>query len=427
MLNSKSDCLSIVNRFDIFYNRIFSSIAAMLVLSVSGLANPAFAQVPPEDLSQGDGRVSAFYSLYGQIPKEPGRLLSVEPLPLTLGLANAAYQARILYTSTNGATGTGTVAVSGAVFVPKGQAPQGGWPIIAWAHGTVGVADICAPSWAGRSYRDVQYLNTWLAQGYAIVATDYQGLGTPGPHLYQQTRPAAYSVLDSVRAMLSVPVGFANKVVVVGQSQGGGVAFATTGLAPTYAPDVNLLGTVATGMPNLTLRGFAAPPTTDPNVVDPPLAYTYYLILMAQQLQPQLDAAQVFTPLALPIFEQARTSCVAALEADVTLLGLTDATTLVPGGVARALTPIAQTITYPTLKFETPLFTGTGGKDIDVPTAGQLALIADTCAAGSVVEQHFYPDQDHNSTLNTSLADSIPFVRKVLSGERVYSTCRSLP
>ncbi len=400
-------------------------IASVLALNTFAFTSRALAQSPLENPLQGDGRISGFYSEGGQVPPEPGRLLRAEPLPPTLGLANAAYQARILYTSTDGATGTGTVAVSGAVFVPKGRAPQGGWPIIAWAHGTVGIADICAPSWAGRSYRDVQYLNTWLAQGYAIVATDYQGLGTPGPHLYQQTRPAAYSVLDSVRALLSVPVGFANKVVVVGQSQGGGVAFATTGLAPTYAPDVNLLGTVATGMPNLTLKGFAAPPTTDPNVVDPPLAYTYYLILMAEQVQPGLDAAQVFTPLALPLLEQARTSCVAALESDVTLLGLTDAITLVPGGVARALTPIAQSITYPTLKFRTPLFTGTGGKDVDVPTAGQLALVADTCAAGSVVEQHFYPDQDHNSTLNVSLMDSVPFVRKVFDGEPISSTCSS--
>ena len=37
-------------------------------------------------------------------------------------------------------------AISGSVSVPKGKPPKGGWPVITWAHGTTGVADICAPS-----------------------------------------------------------------------------------------------------------------------------------------------------------------------------------------------------------------------------------------------------------------------------------------
>ena len=40
----------------------------------------------------------------------------------------------------------GTVAVSGTVAVPKGKAPKGGWPVVSWAHGTIGIADACAPS-----------------------------------------------------------------------------------------------------------------------------------------------------------------------------------------------------------------------------------------------------------------------------------------
>ena len=57
---------------------------------------------------------------------------------------------------------------------------------MAWAHGTVGIADKCAPSWAGRSQRDVDYLNHWLGQGYVVVASDYQGLGVPGRCEHQQ-------------------------------------------------------------------------------------------------------------------------------------------------------------------------------------------------------------------------------------------------
>lgn len=382
---------------------------------------------PREEPDQGDGRVSAFYSWKGRIPQTPGRLLRSEPLPPLLGLANAAQQARILYTSTDGVTGQGIVVVSGAVFLPKGRAPRGGWPIIAWAHGTVGVADICAPSWAGRSYRDVRYLNTWLEQGYAVVATDYQGLGTPGPHPYLQTRPEAYSVLDSVRALLDADAGLANKVVVVGQSQGGGAAFATAGFAPAYAPRLNLLGTVATGTPNLTLAQLTAPSAADPNAPDPTLAYAYYLALMALQITPGLDPARIFTPLALPLLDQARTSCVLPLEGDVMQLGLTRTTALQPGFGSVLVGPVVQSLLYPTLRLKAPVFMGVGGKDLDVSPGEQVALARAACAAGSAVELRVYPDQDHGGTVNASLADSVPFVRKVMAGEPVASMCPSSP
>ena len=57
------------------------------------------------------------------------------------------------------------------------------------------MADICAPSWVGYSTRVEAFLNAWLARGFAIAATDYQGLGTPGPHPYMAVRPGAYGVL----------------------------------------------------------------------------------------------------------------------------------------------------------------------------------------------------------------------------------------
>ena len=48
------------------------------------------------------------------------------------------------------------------------------------------------------------YLTNWLSQGYAIVATDYVGLGTPGIHAYLDGPSAAHSVIDMVRAARAV-------------------------------------------------------------------------------------------------------------------------------------------------------------------------------------------------------------------------------
>ena len=44
-----------------------------------------------------------------------------------------------------GITGKETQATA-LVFTPKTAPPAGGWPIVAWAHGTRGIANHCAPS-----------------------------------------------------------------------------------------------------------------------------------------------------------------------------------------------------------------------------------------------------------------------------------------
>lgn len=370
----------------------------------------------------GDGRVSPFYVWTGPLPSEPGRLLRREALPGEIGLAGAGEQSRILYTATDGVSGHGMLAVSGALFLPKGTPPRGGWPVIAWAHGTVGIADICAPSWMGRSLRDIRYLNAWLEQGYAVVATDYQGLGTPGTHPYIQTRPAAYSVLDAVRAALKAEPRLANRVVVVGQSQGGGAAFATGAFQPAYAPDVHLLGVVATGTPYIAPKTMQAV-QGDAGGVDPTLAYLVYLGLTARAdggLAPAL-----FTDASAPILTSAQTHCLGDTESDVRTAELSKRAALRPEATAK-MGALLPALSYPTLHLAMPVFLGTGGQDHDVPTATQVELAKDSCAAGSAIAYHFYPDQNHSGTVGASLPDSTPFVRALMDGKPVASNCGTI-
>lgn len=384
------------------------------------LAAGAMAATP--DVQVGDGRVSDFYRWSDALPA-PGKLLRQEPLEATLGLAGTGAQYRILYSSTDGITGSGGVAVSGALFVPVGTPPKGGWPVLAWAHGTIGSADICAPSWNARYYRDARYLEAWLKEGFAIVATDYQGLGTPGPHPYLFARPEAYSVLDSVRAVQSSHPELSKKTIIIGQSQGGGAAFATAAFAPQYAPDVQVLGTVATGTPYLSPKALAASAKHDPNEVRPQFAYMALLALnIQQQTSPQPDLREIFTERAMPLVEEARSSCIFQLEADAVFAGISDANAY-KADFMKLLMPKVQALMYPTLKLEQPLFMGIGAKDVDVTTDSQLLLAKDACAAGTVVQAHLYKDFDHSGTVNGSLKDSVPFVRQLLAGEKVAPMC----
>lgn len=389
-----------------------------LALSIGAMAAETYA--PKPDPQQGDGRVSAFYTWSKAIPGTPGKLLRSEPLDQALSLPNAASAQRILYTSLDGIDGKTPIVVSGALFIPKGQAPAGGWPVASWGHGTVGVADICAPSWAGRSYRDVQYLNRWLDEGYAIVATDYQGLGVPGGHPLLNNRMAAYGILDAAKAVVAGVPGLADKVLIIGQSQGGAGAFAAGAYAATYAPKLGVKGSIGTGV--IYTVGSKNVGEQDQDKVDPALAYGFYTLLAAQQYDPSIDPRDFYTDKALPLFEQARTSCLSALVSDVVGTGLTPANAK-KEYKGDQLKPWLAQVSYPTLKLAQPIFIGTGAEDKTPAAATQVALMQDACKAGSVVQGHLYKGLGHSETVNASLKDSIPFARQVISGQPVTPNC----
>lgn len=394
---------------------------ALRVVAVALLA--LFGTAVAQTMMQrfGDGGVPAFYQWTGDLP-QPGTLLRNEPVPENLLLPEASRGERILYSSTNGLNDKDPVSVSGALFWPKGDAPAGGWPIVAWAHGTVGTADKCAPSFAGRSDRDIQYLNSWLKAGFAVVATDYQGLGTPGGHPYLAAKPAGYSVLDSVRAVRDRN-GLGDRVLLVGQSQGAGAAFATAAVADSYAPDVNLLGTVATGLPYFSKNTLAAlAKGSDPDLVTPTLVYTLLILQLAEQASPGFDVSEYITERGRQIYDMARSACYREMANAVTSGQISSRVALAkdPAPVLESLFPI---LAYPTVRLPRPIFVGTGEADRDVPPSMQGALVKDACAAGTRVVWRRYPSLDHSATVNASLADSVPFARSLLAEDPVASNC----
>lgn len=174
-----------------------------------------------------------------------GVLLSSTPIA---GAPAGASAYRIRYQSR--AVGGERNQVTGVVIVPNGRAPQGGRNVVAWAHGTSGVAESCAPSQSKALYGSIAGLTDLLAAGYAVVATDYAGLGTPGPHPYLAGDGSAYSVLDSVRAAREFGRGsIGNRFVVWGESQGGHAALWTAQFARRYAPELRLEGVAAAAPP----------------------------------------------------------------------------------------------------------------------------------------------------------------------------------
>jgi len=375
----------------------------------------------------GEGAATpAFYGSFDGRSPSPGEWLAAEPLPPELGLPDAQRQLRFLYGSADATGKHDGIAVSGALFLPAGPAPAGGWPIVAWAHGTVGIADHCAPSVAGRSQRDLDYLGAWLSAGFAIVATDYQGLGTPGAHPYLNNRAAAYGILDSVRAARTAVPGLANRILIVGQSQGAAAAISAAALAPAYAPDLGIIGTVATGVPNVAAslgdKNRAERRAAD---FDPAVAYLLYLAASASEADPSLDPASVIQPRAEPSLDAAGHLCALPLLARVRSEGLTQDEAIRPQFFDQFAAALAAA-QYPSLALAQPLFIGIGEADIDTPGAGQLQIADMARAAGTAVETHVYPGRDHSSAVNPSFRDSSAFAKRLLSARRRgrLSACR---
>lgn len=176
----------------------------------------------------------------------PGTLVSAVTMPAFSSRLTGAQvrAARVVYRSTNGDTGAAT-EVSGSVFTPSGTPPPGGWPVIAYGHGTLGIDEPCGPSLSPTLLGNVDWVTNLAAAGYAVAMADYQGLGIAGVHPYLDARTAGFNVIDSVRALGRTFDGVSDRWAAVGGSQGGGAVWAAGEQATTYAPEMLPVGVVA--------------------------------------------------------------------------------------------------------------------------------------------------------------------------------------
>ncbi len=203
-----------------------------------------------------------------------GQVLSKEPISTTIDGANAW---RIAYVSSD--TLERNTISTALVEAPKGDVPREGRPIVSWAHGTTGTAENCGPSQVtnpaqplneyflvgGNSWTDygVPAIETFIKEGYAVVASDYQGLGGGGAHQYAVATTQARDAINAVRAVGAMGLAGDNrKAVIYGWSQGGGAAITAASL-PAY------LSQTGTAYNGVEMVGFVALAPQDVAVVAP--------------------------------------------------------------------------------------------------------------------------------------------------------------
>ncbi|MFW0796446.1 lipase family protein [Gordonia sp. CPCC 205515] len=354
-----------------------------------------------------------------------GAILSSAPLQNAAALPSAARDELITYATEN--ANQQRIVVSGTVAVPRGQAPEGGWPVISWAHGTTGIADTCAPSGDTSDGPAHDYLgpvsNTldqWLQKGYAVVATDYEGMGTPGDHTYLNAVSEANAVTDIVRAARNLDPSVGTKWFAMGHSQGGSAAITTSDVGVARAPELDLLGAVSIApgsglaqLPQFIASGNPAATTA--------LGFFPLMVLGAAASDPAVVPSDFVGPGAAPLMTAARRGCIADVRAAIPQASLTSV--IKPGADVAPLSNYlaAQDPSNSRPKVPVLLAQGTADTVIAKPLTDTLATTM--CSHGTQIDYHTYPGADHRASVQASLADAQTFAQARLDGENASTTC----
>ncbi|HEX3783494.1 MAG TPA: lipase family protein [Pseudonocardiaceae bacterium] len=395
------------------HRKRLAAAAVLAVATLTGLAVPASANTVSASANAATPSTSVPEVAYGA----PGTLLAaqavtdLDPSLVALG----AHEWRVWYTSRSGLNNR-PVIVSGMVIAPAGSAPAGGWPVIAWAHGTTGVADDCAPSATSDLAGQLPIVLPLLQQGYLITATDYEGLGTPGPHPYLIPTSEGRSVIDSVRAARDLVPQTSKRWAVFGASQGGQAAWATDELARTWGAGLDFLGAAAAAP-----AANIAPVTADvPNGLSETQKELFPLVLYALKLQhPQLRYSDYLSGEALADTPLIPVTC--SVEYVFATLPAADFT---PRSAAalQLIHRYLEENALPQRRESAPMFVAQGTADNVVEPAWNDAAVAAACRIGDVVQYTKYAGAPHPA-LPAAEVDIVTWLDSRFAGQSAPDNC----
>ncbi|UOH75937.1 alpha/beta fold hydrolase [Acinetobacter schindleri] len=323
------------------------------------------------------------------------------------------------------------------VFTPKGTPPAKGWPIVAWAHGTTGVADQCAPS-KNQLNNDITNMITGLLKaGYIVVAPDYEGLGEPSGtelHPFLNLKSEAYSITDAVVAAKDYLGSEAsNQWMAVGHSQGGQAALGAAQYA-ARASQMTYKGTVALAPASnfsLILAGGEAQAGQETNLnkkietlasLD---TFTALIVAGLRNPNPNLQYSQVFQNPTDDIAKNAESDCYEVLGGkfgNEMGIYLNDKKTLegYPRTQANFMTiPVVKTFlekdSQPLqVKVTTPVIIYQGGADKTVPKAATDVLVRSANQKQTSLGYITNNSWDHGSVYTSNILNIIEDVKSLM-------------
>ena len=364
---------------------------------------------------------------------------TVTPQPRTIAVSNysatnstavSAVSQKINYRMPS-VNGSETIATA-VVFVPKGTAPAGGWPIVAWAHGTTGVANDCAPSNSTDLGGVDLVIEQLIKQGYMVVAPDYEGLGSAGIHPYLNLASEARSIVYAVLAARENVPSAGTRWLAYGHSQGGHAALGAAQYA-NEATGLSYLGTVAIAPASnlgLAISGgtqMAGELLQKGNfagaisILAQQVTFSAYVTAGLKQTT-FVDYSDVFDAQAAAIVPKVEEQCDVGnlIGADIarhgnplTYQGLKANFASVPA-VANFLSTLSEPAT---VKLNQPVLIIQGDVDTTVPEPLTEKLSNDMLALGTSVNYQVLPNKNHTTAFTESLPEVFRFI-----GERFNRT-----
>lgn len=352
----------------------------------------------------------------------PGALISYTPMDdIAVDITELGARAtRVVYRSTSGTDGNPT-EVSGTVVIPGGTAPDGGWPIVSFGHGTTGVLSNCGPSEYVNLLGSAPIVAALVLNGYAVTMTDYQGLGLDGSyHPYLDSKTFGYNMIDAVRAARNLVPSLSSRWAAYGVSLGGMAAWAASDRNAEYGGGLELVGTAAI-VPVSDMAGLAdsAAAGTLTRAQYPLLMYALHGLAITH---PEMNLDDYRSGLARERWDDFM-QCVPP--------GSDAVPGLVAGLEASDLRPVSQEATdrlrgwltdmaLPQQMSNSPLLVMYGSEDDLILEAWTEKALARACESGTVVEYELHSGEGHGD-LDSSR--SLPWVKARFAGQRAEDTC----
>ncbi len=353
--------------------------------------------------------LTKFYDTPNLAPGKAGDLIRSQEfdeyyLPLSV------LSVRILYHSRS-ASGQ-DVAVSGVVLYPDGKPPAGGWPVIAWAHALNGVARRCAPSLA-RNLQHGPFLSMYVNLGYAVVATDYAGLGTSFRNAFSDTQSNATDVIYSVPAARAAVPHLDSRWLAIGIGQGGPAVIGVAELEREIR-DTNFLGSIAIS----SLDDFED--RYEHTGAHPTYEMPLFLAYGIKTVYPEFDVKDILTDKALALYPRVDEACGE------------------PSGESK-LSPVEmQKPNWQSNNFvrqyfsrntpgqkpaQGPILVISSELDPATPIQRTAQVIARMCKQGDQVQFERYPQSEAGSVFGDSVRDQISWIQARFAGRPMAGNC----
>jgi pimeloyl-ACP methyl ester carboxylesterase len=328
--------------------------------------------------------------------------------------------ARIEYESKSGIDGSSQL-VSGSVFVPRGDPPAGGWPIIAMGHGTTGVQHDCGPSLWPNLLGASEAVATLVNGGFVVTLPDYQGLGMDRIyHPYLDSTTVGYNMIDAVRAARKVVPNASDRWLAFGSSQGGQAAWAANELASSYGAGLDLVGAAGVS-PAANVTGLADSAAAGTLTLEQGSAIQWVLVaLKAEHPELNLDDYRrgvvaekwdVLSACAGPLVAQRK---------DVTQQVTPDDLRPSSAEAVDRLRDYLSQMSLPKKKTAAPMLILFGELDKVVSPAWTADAVRRACSMGDVIEAYSVPGRGHDD-IDGSVA--LGWINQRFGGVEAQNSC----